>query len=67
MKRKIKWHRLKKEAKTLFLATLIAISLMFCVCSLVHLLLIEFKAMISFVISLTMLVLFGVANKGVFM
>ena len=58
---------MKRKIKDLIVTVLIAISLIFFVCSLAHLLLTEIKAIVTFVISLTMLVLFGVANKGVFM
>lgn len=66
MNRKIKLHKFKRQLKNFILVALMVTALMFCVCSLAHLLLMEFKAMVSFVISLTMLVLFGVANKGAF-
>ena len=66
MKRKIKWHKFKCQIKNFIRIAFMLTALMFFTCAFVHLMLFEFKAMISFVISLTMLILFGVANKGVF-
>lgn len=67
MKRKIKLHKFKSKVKNFILVVLMVAAFVFCFCSLAHLLLMEFKAMVMFVISLTMLVVFGVANKGAFL
>lgn len=67
MKRRIKWHKFKCRVKNLIRVILVVTAFMFCFCALAHLMLTEIKAIVTFVISLTMLVLFGVANKGVFM
>ena len=66
MKKESKWKTFKRFAtKTLKMLAIITAFLFFA-CSLAHLFLTEFKAILMFLISLVLLTLFGVANKGVF-
>lgn len=59
--------KIKSKVKNFILVALMVTAFLFASCSLVALIETSFKALVTFVISITMLVLFGVANKGAFM
>lgn len=67
MKKTIKWYKFKCQVKNFIRVAIVLIAFLFASCSLVALVEASIKALVVFVISCTLMVLFGVANKGVFL
>lgn len=67
MKRKIKWHKMKCKVTNFIKVAIVVLAFMFAFCSFVYLAETQLKALFTFVISVILLILFGVANKGVLM